>query len=272
MERLKQFIELLKNHYEKIILSVILLALLAAAAYLPYRVSRNRAVIREIMETGSRAPKKSPEPVELEPYKEAIQRVGKEPQLELSGEHNVFNPHLWKRSPDGRLVKIEKGDEEGPGGLAVTAIRPLYLTITFEGAQARNESIRYHFVVVDETAKSSRRANRFVSLNSPAKGDPFLLTKVNGPPEKPESLEVRFTDSAETATINQEQPYRRVAGYEADLVHRLGPKFNDARAKQPGGIRLANESYNIVAINPDGVTIESTKTSKRWTIRLKSAP
>src|SRR5262245_46031519 len=106
MDALKRIGYLLKTHYEKVILSVVLLVLLAAAAYLPYRVGQNRSVIREVMEASESTSPKASEPVDLEPYQKAIRLSRKAPELQLSGKHNVFNPHVWKRTRDGAIVKF----------------------------------------------------------------------------------------------------------------------------------------------------------------------
>ncbi len=273
MESLKKLGAVFSAHYEKIILSVILLALLGAAAFLPFRVAANRETIRQALELGERAKKKESLPIETAPYEDVLRRDKAKSKLELSGDHNLFNPVLWKRGRDGNPFKVVKGDEDGPGGLVVTTIRPLHLVIAFEGVQISGESIRYRFSVLDETKIGRGKAGRplFAALNSSGKHDPFVLTAVQGPPDNPTAVEFRFADSTETATITKEEPFTRIAGYEADLVHeKLGSRFSNVKARQPGGVRLGAQTYNIVAITKDEVTLQSTS-NKRWTIRRKGA-
>ena len=78
-----------------------------------------------------------------------------------------------------------------------------------------------HKKVLDEAkgGRSARPRQVYLSLGSSAKNDPFVVTKVNGPNDNPTSVEVRFADSTETATISKEKPFRRVAGHEADMAH-----------------------------------------------------
>ncbi|MGE3313070.1 MAG: hypothetical protein AB7O66_24135 [Limisphaerales bacterium] len=271
MDQLKKLGVVFGAHYEKIILSVILLALLGAAAFLPFRVAQNRETIRQALELGNRAPKKVSEPVDTSGYELMLKRLRTTPRLVLSGEHNLFNPVLWKRGRDGAPFKVVHGDEDGPGGLVATEIRPLELVIEFNGIQESGESVRYKFSVLDETkgGKYVRPRQMYLSLGSSSKNDPFVVTRVIGPAEDPTGVEFRFADSTETATVTRDQPFKRVAGHEADLVHeKLGTKFNNVRSKQPGGIRLGSQIYNIVAINKDEVTVQSS-TSKRWIIRRK---
>lgn len=280
MDSLKKIGVVFSAHYEKIILSVILLALLAAAALLPFRVAQNREMIRQALELGERSKKKEREPVDTAPFQETIKREKAAPQLALSGEHNLFNPVTWKRSPNGKLIKVVRGDEDGPGGLVVSEIRPLHLVIEYDGVVTNGESIRYQFLILDETKTGRSRSGtnrtgvrRSFALNTSQKSDLFVVTKVNGPANNPSSVEFRFADSTETATITAEHPFSRIAGYEADLVHeKLGTPFKNVRAKEKQGIRLGTQTYNIVAITKDEVTLQaSTSTKKRWTVRRKGA-
>jgi|JI102314A1RNA_FD_contig_111_252299_length_4365_multi_3_in_0_out_0_2 hypothetical protein len=271
MDQLKKLGVVFGAHYEKIILSVILLALLGAAGFLPFRVAQNRETIRQALELGERARKKESQPVDTSGYEAMMKRLKTQPKLSLSVEHNLFNPVVWKRGRDGALFKVVRGDEDGPGGLVATAIRPLNLVIEFDGIQASGESTRYKFNVLDEAkgGRSARPRQMYLALGASSKTDPFVVTKVIGPADNPTAIEFRFADSTETATVNREQPFKRVAGYEADMVHeKLGTKFNNVRTKQPGGIRLGSQTYNIVAINKDEVTVQSS-TSKRWIVRRK---
>jgi hypothetical protein len=261
------------SHYEKIILSVILLALLGAAAYLPLRVSQSREAINRALEAVGRAPKKDSKPVDTAEIDQTLLRARAEPELNLSGEHNLFNPVVWKRRSDGSLYKIVSGEEEGPAGLKVLAIRPLEYRVEYDGVHRSGDRIRYKFIVLDETrgGRSSRPRQVYLSRDSSSKNDPFIITQINGPEDDPASVQIRF-ESGEVATVGLNRPYSRVAGYEADLVHEnLGNRFTNVRAKQPGGIRLGPQTYNIVAINEGEVTLESA-TSKRWTVRLEATP
>jgi hypothetical protein len=275
MDSLKKYGAVFSAHYEKIILSVILLALLAAAALLPFRVAQNREMIRQALELGERTKKKEREPVDTDPYKETLRREKAKSQLELSGDHNLFNPVVWKRSPNGKLIKVVKGDEDGPGGLVVSEIRPLHLVIEYDGVVTNGDNLRYQFTILDETKPGRNRSGtkRTFAPNVSQKSDLIIVTKLTGPPDNPSAVEFRFADSTETATITKEQPYSRIAGYEADLVHeKMGTPFKNVRTKQSQGIRLGTQTYNIVAITKDEVTVQSsTSNKKRWTVRRKGA-
>lgn len=274
MDSLKKFGAVFASHYEKIILSAILLALLGAAAFLPFRVAQNRQTIEQALETLGRPSKKESEPVDTSTADRLLRRARLTPELELSGDHNLFNPVLWKSAPNGMPFKMVRGDEDGAGGLSVVAIRPLHFRVDFEGIQMSGDSIRYKFVVVDQAkgGRTARPRQHYMGVGSASKRDPFVVAKVNGPEAEPTSLEIRFVGSNDSAVVSLEKGYERIAGYEADMVHeKVGSKYFNVRAKQPGGIRLGAQTYNIVAITKDEVTLESSS-RKRWTIRLKGTP
>lgn len=278
MDSVKKIGAVLGSHYEKLILSVILLALLAAAGFLPFRVSQNRQTIQDAIDLPKKKAKKEMQAVDTSTVDDILKREKSAPILSLSGQHNLFNPLVWKKGKDGLLYKVG-GEEDGPGGLIVNAVRPLYLTIEFEGAMTSGDNIRYRFRVLDEAKAPKGAKARQVSaaLNQAKKDDPFVVTKVvEGTPEDPTSVEFRFSDSNETVKLAKGAVFKRLSGYEGDLLHsKLGAKFPNVRQKQenkqPQVIRLGSHAYNIVAITKDAVTVESSTSKKRWTVRLKGA-
>ncbi|MFN0069618.1 MAG: hypothetical protein ACKVYV_18530 [Limisphaerales bacterium] len=275
MEQLKKLGDILQQHYEKIVLGVVLIALLGAALYLPIRVSQNRQAIEEARDKTERVPRQQSQPVDTSRSEGLLKRSARPPVLDLGlgGEHRLFNPDLWKRTPNGDLLRIRTGEEEGPAGLALVETRPLYFRVAFEGVQASGDNVRYQFGVTDETAGGGRprKTPRFLVVGQQVREVPFLLQKVNGDPRDPASVEIRLRESNEVVTITRDQPFARIAGHEADLRHdALGKSFKDVRARQ--NLTLGSEPYNVVAITKDALTLQSSKTQKRWTIRLKSSP
>ena len=107
--------EFLKNNYEKVILSVVLIGLAIAAVFLLTSVDSEKRSLEEI-ESGIIATRpKGLKPVDLSTNETALQRLLKPPSLRLVGEHNLFNPVTWKKMPDGRLLALRTGRELGQG-------------------------------------------------------------------------------------------------------------------------------------------------------------
>src|ERR1051325_8757715 len=125
--------DFVKKHYEKVLLSIVLLGLAGAAAALPWQVSHERDRLEEIRRNLTVKVKAKPfRPLDdwLSTNKTALARLETPLNLALSGSHNLFNPVQWKKMPDGRLIVMRTGSELGPGALKIDQIRELSLTVT----------------------------------------------------------------------------------------------------------------------------------------------
>src|SRR5262245_51013145 len=117
--------QFLKKHYEKIVLSVVLLGLAAASAALPLMVSQAQEQIENMATSVKRAKAKPWPPLDLTTNQEPIRRIEGPVRVQLAGGHNLFNPVKWLRRGDGTIRKIVTGNEMGVGALRVTKIEPL---------------------------------------------------------------------------------------------------------------------------------------------------
>jgi hypothetical protein len=273
MALLKKIGEFVKSHYEKILLSVTLLGLAAAAAYLPLKISENQKML-ESARTFTPPPPgkvKLPKPIDLSTNQVVFESVEKLPNLDLARPHNLLNPVTWKRAPDGRLIKIDSSEKEGPGALVIAKIRPLNLTITFNGAAGTGDPPRYQFTVKNEADPNrNKRANtpKLVALN--AKSDFFTLKEVRGPADNPTEVVLQLDDTKELVSVTKGKPYARVNGYSADLTYPLeaNKTFLDRRVKDT--IEFGEKKYKIVAIRENEVTVEAIQTTARTTIRFNA--
>ena len=272
MALLKKIGEFVKNHYEKILLSVVLLGLAAAAAYLPLKISENQKMLQSAKEFQPAAGKgKLPKLVDLSTNQILFERMEKLTNLDLARPHNLLNPVTWKRAPDGRLIKIDSSEKEGPGALVITKIHPLNLTITFIGVAGTGDPPRYQFTVKNEAEPNrSKRGNipKLVALN--AKSDLFTLKDVRGPADNPTELVLELEDTKELVTVTKGKPFVRINGYSADLTYPLEANkvFLDRRVKDT--IEFGDKKYKIVAIRENEVTVEAIQTTARTTIRVNA--
>ena len=90
-------IQILKNHYEKIILSLVLIGL-AAAVWFLYQASATQEenISNWTREVEHRKVKGVPA-VDLSPSQAILKTAQNPPPLVLAGGHNVFNPVKWQR-------------------------------------------------------------------------------------------------------------------------------------------------------------------------------
>jgi hypothetical protein len=252
--------EFLKNHYEKVLLSVVLLGLAVAMALLPSRVPK------PVEDTGVE-PKKPLPKIVLTNNEAAIAQLEKLKPLMLSGQHNLFNPVVWRRKADGALIKVDSDTVVGPGAVKIDRIIPLRFILSFDGLVGATAQMG----IVQETNKSPNlrgKVTKYVPLNE--KKDLFTVNRVVGTADSPTGVVVQLDESRETVTIERDKPYSTVTGYAADL--RYDPEnlvFKDKRVGD--ALKFDGDTNNIVEINSNSVVL-SASSGTRTTIKLNTAP
>lgn len=265
----------IKKHYEKILLSVVLLGLAVAAAGLPLQVSHVRQYLDETVGGMARTAAKPFKPLDdyLNTNQIVLQRFAGPVEFSFSSPHNIFNPVLWRKRPDGRLEKISSSSEIGPGALVVTKIEELKLTIEFDKAEAvgTGGEFRYHFIVTRDTDANPRKSQ---TATPNVQNTLFMLTRVDGPPNEPTALHLQLKGEKGEVVVSKEKPFVRTIEYAADLRYpRDNPPqlFNRRRVKDVLTLKGDAEKYKIVALSPSEVVLSADSTQKRTTIRMNTA-
>ena len=248
--------EFLKKHYEKILLSFVLLCLAITAAWFQIKINTEKEKSQEYIIA---LPKpKEVKPLDLTTNQAALQRLQNPPSIEISGAHNLFNPVTWKVKPDGTFLKIVR---EGVDALTVTNIQPLFMELAYERASGAG-----YWIGVKN--KSVKKPSVYAKLNE--KKDLFKITEIKGPAEDPEELVLELAENQQVISIGKEKPFKRVEAYTADLRYEPDSK-NFLRQQVNNVISFAGESYKIIAINEKDVRVSASSTEKRTTILLKGA-
>ena len=264
--------DFIKKHYEKVLLSIVLLGLAGAAALLPLQVSN----VREYLEDTQRTLlfKSKPKvftPEDMRTNKVVVQRSQKPGSFDFASPHNIFNPVEWRKKPDGSgLIKIATGMEAGPGAFVIEKIIPLYLRVSLDYVSGSGSDFRYHFSIDKETERNPRRVAT-ASLGNPTQF--FILREVEGAPDAPTSLRILLSGERQDVTVSKEKPYSRVIGFAAELKYPSDssrPKIY----KKGDPIRVPRdlERYKIVAITQNEVVLSADSSKKRTTLKWKGAP
>ncbi len=263
----------LKKNYEKLILGVVLVVAMGAVAAVPILISRTRTELENQRNLIMRRPIKPLPPLNLAPQEAVLQRLEAPLNLDLGRPHNLFNPVQWQRTPDGRLIKLEKGTEVGPEAAVVTSTTPLYLILTLDSVGPTTDGVPSGYLIGIERQAAAAPADRrkrqsFVRLNE-KRERLFTLREVQGPPDNPTALILELGDSGERISLSKDQPYRRVEGYLADI--RYDPEKRSFNSRRVGDrITIAGEEYNIVAITENEVVVSHRLTGKKTTIRKRT--
>lgn len=257
--------EFLKQHYEKVVLGVVLLALAGVAIWLPMKIKSDQDEVKAIVDQYKAEPsRKAVDPVDLAKVEQIREQTKTPPQADFSGKHNLFNSVRWIKTPEGTLEKVDE-DTIGARRVVIDAIKPLQFTVEFE--QLAGTGAGYNFRVTDESADraADRRPKRVYSSMQAQKNDAFTLLSVNGPENDPLTFDIKINDTEEVIVVSKTKPYTATNGYAADLSYALEKKtWKDARVKQP--LVFANDTNIVVDINPSEVILRAVSNEKTTTI------
>jgi hypothetical protein len=208
-------------------------------------------------------------PLKLSRSEEALKRLQDPAKLDFAGDHNLFNPVPWQKTPDGRLIKVPKTGRTNQ--VEVIQVTKLYLTVTL--SQETMNASGYLITVENEAEArpADRKKSGYVTLDLKPARLPLKLREVKGPPEKPDQLILELTDTGKPVSVAFGQPYRHVAGYTATLKaenktwanRREGEKF------VAGGEEFTLERINLVATNQFEVILSAKSTGKRSIIKFE---
>jgi hypothetical protein len=273
--------EFIKRNYEKIILGAVLLGLVGALAFMPVVIYYDQQQMKDA-ENNVTHPKAVPLPdLDLSRQQGVLDRLKSPYDLDFSTTNKLFNPVQWQKDRNCVLIKITTGHEVGPGAAVVTKITPLYFIITLDSVTTNELGARYALSIEDQSAATPaqrRKRPHFASkgetvVNKTVGGNDegFKLVDVKGPPENPDQLDLKLTDTQATATMSKDKPFRRVDAYSADLKY---PPENYSRTGQRVGDHLAfaGGDYNIIAIDKNEVILLAQSNQKKYTLPLRNAP
>jgi len=257
--------DFLKKHYEKILLSVVLLGLVGALVFMALIIPSEQEKVKEIGEGIIRGKVVALTNLDLTGESNVVERLQSPYKLDFDTPNRLFNPMEWQRMPDGTMVPRAG---LSPQAAVVVSISPLYLVLALESVETNELGARYVVAVERQAAASPamrRKQSRYVSMDDPKK-DVFTLLQVKGPPDNPGALVLRLADTGQTITLTNGTPFRRVDAYQADI------KYDPERASWTGQrignrLRFAGDDYTIVDINSNEVVLSAQSNQKKWTLR-----
>ncbi len=101
--------------------------------------------------------------------------------------------------------------------------------------------------------------------DKPNPKEPFALLDVKGPPENPDALELKLTDTGETVTISAGKAYRRVDGYAADF--RYDPDRRAFHHQRVGDkVAFGGVDYLVVEVNQNELILQDQSNQKKTSL------
>jgi len=256
--------EFIKNHYEKILLSVVLLGLAVVSALLPAKV-KDVEIPQDQGNTSL-----SFKGFDIKSNETMIALLDNASELNWTGSHKVFNPEKWQRTPNGRLIKIESKGLESISPFVIENIVPLYLIISYDGVVGYGESLKYRLTVTDEAnTNAALRRPQMIQTKLNERQQAFTLKSVVGPENDPTELILELVPDGQRASVSREKPFKKVSGYIADFRYipdnRLFP-----RKRAGEQLVIGSETNNIVAIDKDSAILFSPITGIRTTVKSRT--
>jgi Lhr-like helicase len=84
--------------------------------------------------------------------------------------------------------------------------------------------------------------------------------------QTPPKIQILLPDTKETVTLTGNQPYKRVELYEADMKYNASDTNSVFTKQHPGDkVKLSGETWKIVVITNNAVTLSNLHSSKRET-------
>jgi hypothetical protein len=266
--------DFVKKHYEKILLSVVLLGLVGALVFLPFLIISDQDTQRRMKE-GIIHVKVAPLPaLDLTRETNVSARLQSPYKLDFSTTNKLFNPVQWQRASDNSLIKIKTGNEIGPKAVVITKITPLCLILTLDSMETNELGARYSISVERQAAALPAKRSRqphYASVGE--KIDAFTIVDVNGSPANPAQLKLilQLTDTGERATLSKDKPFRRTDGYSADLKY--DPEGKKWQGQRSGAdLKFAGDDNIVVAINQDTVILLARSNQKKTTLTYSPSP
>jgi hypothetical protein len=270
MDLIRKIILGARQHYEKLILSVILLGLAGAVWYLNEASKLEEEKIQKFLQEITKRQNKPIKQLDVAEYEEALRRAQTPPVLNFALPHNLFNPVKWQRRPNGELLKVQTGDEVGWPQMAISKVTALKLTISMMKTSTSNYCT-LGFTRESAPPPRNRLQQKYFTLNSTNKIDEltFVLKELKGFPDNPEAT-LELLNTGEKVTITANKPFEKVEAYEADLKYMVnGQTFNFLR--EGSTIRFLGEAYNIVSVGPNEV-VASGSNNRKYPVRQKATP
>ena len=263
--------DFIKKHYEKILLGVVLIGLVGALGYLPFKISNEKDRLSELTTTISNPKPKPLTNLDLTVFEASLTRATSAPVVyDFYNTNKLFNPMPWQRAPDGKLFRASS---IGLTAVTVTNITPLFLKISLDAVTVQSDGAPLYIFGIEKqnAATKSLAQKKQAATKVGEKNATFYFKEVQGPPSNPTNAVIQLIDSGDTVNIpnDKDKPWKRIDGYMADLRYDIAkPPKTWGNMRVGGVIDVNGERYKIIAISNAEVILANFLTDKKFTVKL----
>lgn len=273
--------EFLKNHYEKIILGLVLLLMAVGAVVLVLEVGSVQEELNKFKEIAMGHDGKPPPKEDFTGLIKALSQVTNPPQVEFVKVHRVFNPDTWYVDTNGNLIA---GTNVGVGRLIVQSITPQHLKVEFGqiGGTPERPSIRLNVTrefapkPVDQGRKPitlSLNSTNAVNTMDAARKVQLLVREIGGTPENPE-VKLELVEPGKDIlrfSVSKAQGFTTVMEYVAYIVYPVESNYVWRAARKDTPMIFAGDTNIVVEITASNVVVRAVSNDKPTTLPLGSA-
>lgn len=273
--------EFLKNHYEKIILGLMLLLMATGAVFLVLQVGSAQEELDKYRNITLEGAGKGPSVVNMTNRMNALNNFTNPPQVDFVRVHKVFNPDTWYVDTNGNFVA---GTNVGVRRLEVKSITPLHLKLELLGTGGSPERPTVKVNVVKEFGKTPGEQGKkglTISLNTTnslntldvSRKLVLLAREIGGAPEAPE---VKFEllepgkDPIQFA-MTKAKGFITVVDHVAHIVYPVETNFVWRAARKDTPLIFASDTNIVVEITASNVVVKAVSNDKPTTIPLGPA-
>src|SRR5438094_760706 len=138
--------DFLKKHYEKVLLGLVLLGLVAAVTFMLFKIGGDKQKLEDLRNSYIRKTAKPLTNLDLTTPEHALKRVATLAVIDFATSNRLFNPMAWVKTTDGRLIPSQQA---GPSALVASNIVPLYLRLSFESASMAADNTPKYLVGIE---------------------------------------------------------------------------------------------------------------------------
>lgn len=274
--------EFLKNHYEKIILGLMLLLMASGAVLLVLEGGSVQDRLKEYRDLIVRGDGKPPPAQDMEGMKGLLARVIKPSQTDFVAVHRVFNPMAWYVDTNGNLIA---GTKVGVSQLAVHSITPLRLVMEFVSTGGTPDRPSVSINVTREfgrTYAEQSKTRKTVFLNAtntavtatsantldPQRKLVLLVREAAGTPENPEVKCELHEPGKDPIKFNlsKAQGFINVVEYIASIQYLVETNFAWPKARKDTQLMFAGDTNIVVEITASNVVVRAVSNDKVTTL------